>query len=175
MFKKRVGSVVVAGCLMLFLSAVSFAENQEKANQGLSSQEIFEKARQEALLSRCRLNMKQLIFALRMYVVDYGKFPDRLSDLYSDYAGSLKLFTCPVTKEEITNKEEIDTKSSYEYRGKGLAEEIIEKELQRIILIEKNYNHTIDGKPVRYVGYADGHVMTSIELKAKNDKRNIFK
>ncbi|MCK4400737.1 hypothetical protein KAW08_00355 [bacterium] len=120
--------------------------------------EAFEKARQDALLSRCKSNIKQLLACIKMYAQDYdGRYPDKLSDL-SIYLKRLDTFTCRASKDKITSKKEIDTKSSYEYRGAGLTKEIGEKDPDKIILIEKNYNHTIDGKLVRCVGYAGGYV-----------------
>ncbi len=129
--------------------------------------EAFEKARQDALLSRCKSNIKQLLACIKMYAQDYdGRYPDKLSDL-SIYLKRLDTFTCRATKDKITSKEKIDTESSYEYRGAGLTKELAKKGPQRIILIEKSYNHTINGKPVRCIGYAGGHVRTRIDRKAK--------
>ena len=79
--------------------------------------------------NECSAEMKRIYAALMMYEIDHGKLPLKLSELSPDYMQSLTTFTCPETGVIISNKDEIDSRTSYLYRvadlGKGGADSLV--------------------------------------------------
>ncbi len=70
-------------------------------------------SRDVAKLRACEKNIKQLQPALSAYLMEHGKYPAKLSDLYPRYIGKLDVFVCPAKKRTIYAKEDIDSKSGY--------------------------------------------------------------
>jgi prepilin-type processing-associated H-X9-DG protein len=101
----------------------------------------------------CRSNLMHLGVPLHMYSTDHGeRFPDRLSELYPDYAKHLSLFVCPSTGDKISSPDEIDRNTSYGYVT-GLTSEDYP---DRVLAYDKPGNHGYQfGSNVLFV---DGHV-----------------
>ncbi len=70
-------------------------------------------SRDVAKLRACEVNIKQLQTALSAYLIEHGKYPAYLSELYPEYTGKLDAFVCPAKKRTIYTKEDIDSKSGY--------------------------------------------------------------
>jgi prepilin-type processing-associated H-X9-DG protein len=113
--------------------------------------------KEEASKTSCRNNLHQIGMACQMYAQSHnGAFPERLSQLYeAGLVPSLAVFVCPSTGDKITTPDEIDAKTSYEYRGAALnASTAAEPPYEAILVCDKDGNHR-SGKNILY---ADGHV-----------------
>jgi prepilin-type processing-associated H-X9-DG protein len=66
--------------------------------------------------NECSSEMKRIYAGLMMYKLDYCIPPVKLSQLSPHYVQSLTAFTCPETGVIISNKDEIDSRTSYLYR-----------------------------------------------------------
>lgn len=64
-------------------------------------------------LRACTENVKQLRTGLSAYLMDHGKYPGELSELYPKYIGKIDTFVCPAKKRTIKNAESIDSYSGY--------------------------------------------------------------
>jgi len=104
----------------------------------------------------CLNNLNIIGKACQMYAAEHdGAFPERLSELYPDHVPDLDVFVCPSTGAKIGSPQEIDSKTSYEYRGAGLnLRTVREPSYQVILACDKPGNHR-RGKNILY---ADGHV-----------------
>jgi len=104
----------------------------------------------------CASNLHQIGSACTAYAaVHDGRYPERLSELHPDYVPNLDMFVCQSTNDKIASPDEIDTKTSYEYRGAGLnLRTVREPSYQVILACDKAGNHR-RGKNILY---ADGHV-----------------
>lgn len=99
----------------------------------------------------CTAHLHQIGSACNAYAAEHdGRYPERLSELYPRYLPDLNVFVCPKTGDKIASADEIDAKTSYEYRGAGLRE----WGPGDVLACDKPGNHR-SGKNVLY---ADGHV-----------------
>jgi prepilin-type processing-associated H-X9-DG protein len=113
--------------------------------------------KEEASKTACMANLKMIGMACQMYAADHdGAFPERLSQLYeAGLVSSLDVFVCPSTGAKIGSPQEIDSKTSYEYRGASLDPRTLREPTPQVILAcDKDGNHR-GGKNILY---ADGHV-----------------
>lgn len=113
--------------------------------------------KEESSKTACLANLHMIGMACQMYAADHdGAFPERLSQLYeAGLVSGLDVFVCPSTGAKIGSPQEIDSKTSYEYRGAGLnASTAAEPLSQAILACDKDGNHR-RGKNILY---ADGHV-----------------
>jgi len=113
--------------------------------------------KEEASKTACMANLKMIGMVCQMYAADHdGAFPERLSQLYeAGLVSSLDVFVCPTTGAKIGSPQEIDSKTSYEYRGAGLDPRTLREPTYQVILAcDKDGNHR-RGKNILY---ADGHV-----------------
>lgn len=131
------------------------------------------RAREQARRSSCMSNLKQIGLALHMYAQDYSeKFPDSngtvgdgggtyLGYLYPNYAGDLRLFSCPSQGTSITHDSSSQTLTTRDYSYKdGLDESDasdtpIAADKDAGTGLDANSNHQTDGVNVLYL---DGHV-----------------
>jgi prepilin-type processing-associated H-X9-DG protein len=113
--------------------------------------------KEESSKADCMANLKMIGAACNAYAAEHnGAFPERLSQLYeAGLVPSLDGFVCPSTGAKIGSPQEIDSKTSYEYRGAGLnLRTVREPSYQVILACDKPGNHR-RGKNILY---ADGHV-----------------
>ena len=110
------------------------------------------RARQEARRMQCLSNLKQIGLACHMYAQENnGNFPERLSQLYPQYAPGLNLFKCPTADYPVETKEDIDSESTY-----VLVSGLKSTDRPETVLVhEKVDSHHGDGGNVLHV---DGHV-----------------
>jgi prepilin-type processing-associated H-X9-DG protein len=113
--------------------------------------------KEESSKAVCLANLQMIGKACQAYAAEHnGAFPERLSQLYeAGLVPSLDGFVCPSTGAKIGSPQEIDSKTSYEYRGAGLnLRTVREPSYQVILACDKPGNHR-RGKNILY---ADGHV-----------------
>jgi prepilin-type processing-associated H-X9-DG protein len=112
--------------------------------------------REEAFKTACRVNLHQIGTACTVYAAEHnGRYPERLSELHPDYMLHLDVFVCPSTGDKIASPDEIDAKTSYEYRGAALnASTAAEPLYEAVLACDKDGNH----RRGKHVLYADGHV-----------------
>jgi prepilin-type processing-associated H-X9-DG protein len=113
--------------------------------------------KEEASKTECLNNLRQIGIACQSYAADHdGAFPERLSQLYeAGLVSGLDVFVCPSTGAKIGSPQEIDSKTSYEYRGASLDPRTLREPTYQVILAcDKDGNHR-RGKNILY---ADGHV-----------------
>ena len=113
--------------------------------------------KEEASKTSCMANLHQIGMACQMYAQNHnGAFPERLSQLYeAGFVDSPAVFVCPSTGAKIGSPQEIDSKTSYEYRGAAPnASTAAEPPYEAILACDKDGNHR-SGKNILY---ADGHV-----------------
>jgi len=112
--------------------------------------------KEEASKTACRVNLHQIGMACQMYAAEHdGRYPERLSELYPDLVPDLDVFVCPSTGAKIGSPQEIDSKTSYEYRGASLDVRAVREPTSQVILAcDKDGNH----RSGKHVLYADGHV-----------------
>jgi len=107
--------------------------------------------KEESSKAACMGNLKTIGNACRIYAAEHnGRYPERLSELYPDYVSDLDVLFCPAMSDKITSPDEIDAKTSYEYRGAGLRE----WGPGDVLACDKDGNHR-RGKNILY---ADGNV-----------------
>jgi prepilin-type processing-associated H-X9-DG protein len=113
-----------------------------------------ERARSGARRARCLKNLQELAGAEATWSMEHdGKFSNRLSDLYPKYVSNLELFSCPSPDgEDITRKEDIDSKTSYILR-KGLTRASPPTE---VLIYERHASH----EGGHNVAFLDTHVET---------------
>ena len=106
----------------------------------------------------CPHNLKVIWISLEMYQKEHdGAFPDKLSDLYSEYATDLRMFVCwehsrRYKKEhgvplELAGPEEIDTRGSYTLVPGRRATD----EGDTLLVYEKTNHHGNIGRSLLYV------------------------
>ena len=106
----------------------------------------------------CQKNLKQIQIALRMYQKEHdGAFPDKLSELYPEYATDLRVFVCwehsrRHRKEhgvplELAGSEEIDARGSYRLVPGRRATD----EGDTLLAYEKTNHHGDTGRSLLYV------------------------
>jgi len=136
--RPTVGMLVLGYGLLLFAFAL--------LPGGISERKCAERA-------ACKNNLKQIGLALHIYSTDHaGRFPDRLSQLYPDYAKDLSDFVCPSTEDKLSSPDEIDQNTSYRYVA-GLTSE---DDPDHVLAYDKPGNHRYQiGSNVLFV---DGHV-----------------
>ncbi len=113
--------------------------------------------KEESSKTACLANLHMIGMACQMYAADHdGAFPERLSQLYeAGLVSGLNVFVCPSTGAKIGSPQEIDSKTSYEYRGASLDPRTLREPTYQVILAcDKDGNHR-RGKNILY---ADGHV-----------------
>jgi len=112
--------------------------------------------KEESSKTACLANLKTIGTACTVYAAEHnGRYPERLSELYPDHVPELDIFVCPATGAKIGSPQEIDSKTSYEYRGASLdLRTLKEPSYQVILACDKAGNHR-RGKNILY---ADGHV-----------------
>jgi prepilin-type processing-associated H-X9-DG protein len=112
--------------------------------------------KEESSKTACLANLKMIGMACQMYAAEHdGRYPERLSELYPHYLPDLAVFVCPSTGAKIASPDEIDAKTSYEYRGAGLnLRTVREPSYQAILACDKPGNH----RRRKNLLYADGHV-----------------
>jgi len=113
--------------------------------------------KEESSKADCMANLKMIGAACNAYAAEHnGAFPERLSQLYeAGLVPSLDGFVCPSTGAKIGSPQEIDSKTSYEYRGAGLnLRTVREPSYQAILACDKPGNH----RRRKNLLYADGHV-----------------
>jgi prepilin-type processing-associated H-X9-DG protein len=72
------------------------------------------RAREEARKAVCKSNLENIGLCVMMYSQDNdNKPPEKLSQLYPEYATDLGLFMCPSSDKTITSADQIDTESPY--------------------------------------------------------------
>jgi len=97
--------------------------------------------REQGRRAVCKANLKCLTQHLcPKYAKDNdGRWPDRLSQLYSHLATDTGIYLCGSTDDEITSAERIDEEMSYVYVGAGLIDSGIKG--RRIAAYDKPGNH----------------------------------
>ncbi|MFC1672042.1 DUF4190 domain-containing protein, partial [Planctomycetota bacterium] len=71
------------------------------------------RAREEARKAVCKGNLRQIGMSASMYAQDNNKFPEKLSQLYPEFAPDLNTFACPSSDKTITSADQIDSESPY--------------------------------------------------------------
>jgi len=109
--------------------------------------------KEETSKARCLNNLQQIGTACQTYASRHnGRYPERLSELYPML--DLDVFVCPSTNAKIASPDEIDAKTSYEYRGAGLDQRTLsEPSYQVVLACDKPGNH----RSGKHILYADGH------------------
>jgi prepilin-type processing-associated H-X9-DG protein len=113
--------------------------------------------KEESSKAVCLANLQMIGKACQAYAAEHnGAFPERLSQLYeAGLVPSLDGFVCPSTGAKIGSPQEIDSKTSYEYRGAALnASTAAEPPYEAILACDKPGNH----RRGKHILYADGHV-----------------
>jgi prepilin-type processing-associated H-X9-DG protein len=112
--------------------------------------------KEEASKTACLANLKMIGMACNAYAAEHnGRYPERLSELHPTYVPDLDVFVCPTTGAKIGSPQEIDSKTSYEYRGAALnASTAAEPPYEAILACDKPGNH----RRGKHILYADGHV-----------------
>jgi len=112
--------------------------------------------KEESSTIACSNNLRQIGMACTAYAAEHnGRYPERLSELYSDFVPNLDVFVCPSTGDKILSPDEIDAKTSYEYYGAALnASTAAAPPYEAILACDKAGNHR-RGKNILYV---DGHI-----------------
>lgn len=115
--------------------------------------------KEEACKTACRANLHQIGMACNAYAsVHDGRYPERLSELYPDYVPDPDIFVCPSTSDKIASPDEIDAKTSYEYRGAALNASTAAEPLgQAILACDKPGNHPPGPRNIFFL-FADGSV-----------------
>lgn len=109
--------------------------------------------KEESSRTACMAHLREIGTACNVYAAGHdGRYPERLSELYPDYVSDLDVFVCPATGAKIGSPQEIDSKTSYEYRGAGLRE----WGPSQVLACDKPRNHPLP-RDIIYL-FADGSV-----------------
>ncbi len=114
---------------------------------------------EDDLIRHVQSNLKQVGLRLIMYANENDeKFPDKLSELYPDYIGEIRVFFYKDDKKKIITPENIDSHGCFEYMGAGLTTLATFADFKTVLAREKSNNHWKKHGNGRYELFLDGHV-----------------